>query len=412
VSSRMCRPVNSRFIVLAVMLPILLLLAACVSAETDAEAQEVDDSTEMAAEEPEPTETPVPEPDVEPVPTEAVEAEASTVESAEPAAEGTAEPTEEPVLEPATPVASNCPEPEWDASWIYATDSGGHMVHVFDEQGELVCSWGGHGTGPGEFDQPIGITVNRPLHPDDDMVFVADSQNGRVQFFSLSGEYLGEWVAENENAVITRVEVSNSNDFMYVADAAANEVYPVDLSTLEARPGSQHNTEIIGITYHDQDDALIIYPGAAWRMDPNGERSMAVNFGLLGGPLDVQALISTPVGAHIILVTDPYFDGDRMVFDIKIGYLSGNMMYAALETPDGEEVILERPEDFPELTTPGDLAMGYTYTDFLVHADSLRNVINIWSLETFHSGTLVRAVDLNELFPDHEVELQEVAMMN
>ncbi len=56
----------------------------------------------------------------------------------------------------------------------------------------LLTAWGTVGTGPGQFNLPSGIAVS----PSGD-VYVADYGNGRVQRFTHTGVYLGEWsVAE------------------------------------------------------------------------------------------------------------------------------------------------------------------------------------------------------------------------
>ena len=56
--------------------------------------------------------------------------------------------------------------------------------------GEFVYQgeWGSFGTGPGQFNQPFGITV-RP----DGLVYVTDFLNHRVQYFTAEGRYLGRW---------------------------------------------------------------------------------------------------------------------------------------------------------------------------------------------------------------------------
>ena len=69
--------------------------------------------------------------------------------------------------------------------FVYALDS--YQVVVFTLEGEFVRQFGRPGTGPGHLDRPNGIAV-----ADDGTVIVADSNNNRVQAFSLEGEPL--WV--------------------------------------------------------------------------------------------------------------------------------------------------------------------------------------------------------------------------
>lgn len=72
---------------------------------------------------------------------------------------------------------------------VYVADgyANGRVV-VFDAAGRKVRQWGQRGKGPGQFNLPHGIAVGP-----DGTVYVADRENGRVQLFTPSGEYLREW---------------------------------------------------------------------------------------------------------------------------------------------------------------------------------------------------------------------------
>ena len=58
-------------------------------------------------------------------------------------------------------------------------------VHKFSSDGELLKSWGKKGKGPGEFNLPHGIWVDK-----DDYVWVTDRENNRIQIFSAEGSYV------------------------------------------------------------------------------------------------------------------------------------------------------------------------------------------------------------------------------
>ena len=64
---------------------------------------------------------------------------------------------------------------------------GNSRVHKFSPDGEHQLSWGKPGTGPGEFNLPHGIWVDK-----DDRVWVADRQNHRIQIFTTEGEYISQ----------------------------------------------------------------------------------------------------------------------------------------------------------------------------------------------------------------------------
>jgi DNA-binding beta-propeller fold protein YncE len=65
---------------------------------------------------------------------------------------------------------------------------GEPRVLKFDKSGTLTKSWGGQGTGPGQFDTSHSIVVDAK-----GLVYVADRQNRRVQIFDGDGKYIKEW---------------------------------------------------------------------------------------------------------------------------------------------------------------------------------------------------------------------------
>ena len=72
---------------------------------------------------------------------------------------------------------------------LYISDGYGNArVHVFAPSGKLLSSWGGPGTGPGEFNLPHNICCD-----DDGWVYVADRESHRVQVFDGKGKYETQW---------------------------------------------------------------------------------------------------------------------------------------------------------------------------------------------------------------------------
>lgn len=105
---------------------------------------------------------------------------------------------------------------------VYATDE--YQVFVFSLDGELIDQFGRPGTSPGDLDRPNGLDV-----AENGTVYVADSNNNRVQALSPKGEPLwvtgarvSELAEESDNpfALPRSVTVLN-DDSLIVVDAFA-----------------------------------------------------------------------------------------------------------------------------------------------------------------------------------------------
>lgn len=72
--------------------------------------------------------------------------------------------------------------------FLYVADSQNHRVQVFSPEGIFVREWGSQGMAPGQFQEPWGVAV-----ASDGTVYVADTWNHRIQVFDRQGTYLREW---------------------------------------------------------------------------------------------------------------------------------------------------------------------------------------------------------------------------
>lgn len=94
---------------------------------------------------------------------------------------------------------------------LYVSDGyGQNYLHRFTLEGQLLCSWGGDGTEPGQFDIPHCVRVDRRGR-----VLVVDRANNRVQIFDAEGRFLTAWthLLEPNDLFIDK------NDVVYLAEA-------------------------------------------------------------------------------------------------------------------------------------------------------------------------------------------------
>ena len=66
--------------------------------------------------------------------------------------------------------------------------SAANEISKFDSSGTFMMKWGTAGSGPGEFDRPLDLAIDA-----NNLVYVCDDVNDRVQVFDRNGSYLSEW---------------------------------------------------------------------------------------------------------------------------------------------------------------------------------------------------------------------------
>ncbi|HEM60876.1 MAG TPA: hypothetical protein ENO24_01155, partial [Chloroflexi bacterium] len=85
-------------------------------------------------------------------------------------------------------------------------------------QATFVQAWGSHGDGPGQFNEPRGVTVSL-----EGVVYVADTGNGRVQVFDSEGGFLREF---GGNLLEQPNDLAVSRDGrVYVVDVERDRVF-------------------------------------------------------------------------------------------------------------------------------------------------------------------------------------------
>ncbi len=74
-----------------------------------------------------------------------------------------------------------------DGVFYVADGYGNSRVHMFDDEGRHLDSFGDAGSGPGQFSTPHSVLIDHQ-----NRVCVADRENNRVQRFDLGGRFLDE----------------------------------------------------------------------------------------------------------------------------------------------------------------------------------------------------------------------------
>ena len=75
---------------------------------------------------------------------------------------------------------------------MYVCDRNNHRIEVFDLDLNFVRSFGRRGSGRGEFNAPSDVKFDTAGN-----MYVAESNNGRVQVMDSSGQFLQQLRKEN-----------------------------------------------------------------------------------------------------------------------------------------------------------------------------------------------------------------------
>ena len=127
-------------------------------------------------------------------------------------------------------------------------------MHKFSPEGKHLLSWGGPGTGPGQFNLPHGVWVDRHGR-----VLVADRENDRVQVFTQDGKHITTWPTKLIGVAVFCVD---DDDIVYVPEHNAGMV---SILTLEgerlAQWGSEIHRSCHGIWVDSHRDLYVVMPG-------------------------------------------------------------------------------------------------------------------------------------------------------
>jgi DNA-binding beta-propeller fold protein YncE len=101
---------------------------------------------------------------------------------------------------------------------IFVADGEGNSrVLKFNKFGNVLLGWGMKGSGPWQFDLPHSIAI------DDNLVYVGDRENARIQIFDLNGRYVREWKLGHPFGLCI-----TPDHFIYVSDAIAGRILKIN----------------------------------------------------------------------------------------------------------------------------------------------------------------------------------------
>ncbi|WP_211530771.1 PKD domain-containing protein [Methanocalculus chunghsingensis] len=104
---------------------------------------------------------------------------------------------------------------------IYVADTDNHRIQMFDGYGSFIRQWGGEGVADGGFSQPRGVAVD-----DSGRIYVADTGNNRVQVFAQNGSHLLSFgsYGSGEYGLLQPSGIAVDAAYIYIADTGNNRI--------------------------------------------------------------------------------------------------------------------------------------------------------------------------------------------
>ncbi len=117
---------------------------------------------------------------------------------------------------------------------VYVADTENNRIEEFSSTGAYITQWGSAGTGNGQFNGPEGVAVSSSGD-----VYVTDWHNNRIQEFSSSGAYITQWGSAG-----TGNGQFDFNNSIGIAIDSSGDVYVVDTDNERIQEFSSSGTYI------------------------------------------------------------------------------------------------------------------------------------------------------------------------
>ena len=108
-----------------------------------------------------------------------------------------------------------------DGTFFVTDGYSNSRVMKFDKNGNFLTAWGTKGTGPGQFQIPHSVAVDRAGR-----VFVADRSNHRIQIFDQNGKFILEWRSIRSPDYL----MMSADGHLWVADGVTNKFLKYSLN--------------------------------------------------------------------------------------------------------------------------------------------------------------------------------------
>jgi sugar lactone lactonase YvrE len=174
---------------------------------------------------------------------------------------------------------------------IYVANSGRSEIDRYDANGAVVKFWGTNGEKPGEFKEPLGVTVGLDKNGATE-VYVADYANARIQVFTDEGKLLRLWtVAEWEKAPAWQRPGILFHDGRLYVGAPEKEMIVL------FSPKGERTGTITSPEFHEPSGMAVGREGTLYVMNVASGHIVAVTLSpKTGGAVEVRPFAPAPMG--------------------------------------------------------------------------------------------------------------------
>jgi len=194
---------------------------------------------------------------------------------------------------------------------IVVADSANHRIKVYTPKGVNIYTFGKYGKNDGEFNEPIGVAINKEGY-----IIVTDSLNNRVQIFDRDFKFVRKFGIKGQGAVEfempTGVAVSKNNEIV-VIDYFNKRLQIFDINGVFIRK-IDVNEFMSAITINNDNDYIYVAGTLGAVSEPDETNNVIYMYAMNGGYVGIFAegaiTFNNPSGItidnnkNIILITE------------------------------------------------------------------------------------------------------------
>ena len=157
---------------------------------------------------------------------------------------------------------------------VFVADTENNRIQVFDSSGVFMSAWGTFGSGTGQFNLPEDVAV-----APDGLVYVADTSNHRIQKFSSTGAFILQWGGQGSGAgqfnSPSGISVGPDGS-VYVADTQNHRIQKFTsagalvLEWGSAGSGVGQFTQPVGVAVDGNDNVYVVDPHQVQKFGGDG----------------------------------------------------------------------------------------------------------------------------------------------